>query len=415
MFDWLKRDVTGQSKFGKTILSEFSDSESALAAQKKLHIRSQKQPEFSPSGRSGDSIWRNSKSFKKSQSGATKDARPAFQWAEMVARIGEEIGGSLSTALEHLQQPLNAASVSLAIESIEQAKRSAMIAQKFAHLRTSASGQQAETLDLREVIREVVTQRKQWMQKNSIKARMGLVSASVYSDPAALFSLVDELVNWAGNMSKEIGFSMEEDPHNQRARLHVFARVEPASIPAGSWENAGWFLWHQLARTLGAKAELKVLATALSVSVTFPVPPPPDQRMQSVDLGMDAEIGNMVKGCRVVVITADDGLREQAFRALNKLELDLKTCWSVDAAREALGNSVPHAVVYDGLLDAGQIMQMRNDFSPRGKVAFIELTQTGNEDFSVTELGSLSTAHVNVSSLAQSLAPALIFELCKIL
>lgn len=64
---------------------------------------------------------------------------------------------------------------------------------------------------------------------------------------------------------------------------------------------------------------------------------------------------------------------------------------------------------------AGQIMQMRNDFAPRGKVAFIELSESGSEQFQITSLGSMSTADVYVLALAQWLAPALVFELCKVI
>ncbi len=418
MFDWLRGDAAQQSKFGRanSVFLDLGETQVQKAAPAK---RAQKATAFKHSDKGPESIWRSqSKNFKNSKISGSKDStdsRPVFRWADMVARIGEEIGGSLNTALENLQQPITAQGLSQAIESIEQAKRAAMLAQKFAHLRAGAGSQQAELLELREVVKEVLEQRRAWMIKNGVKVRTGLVAASVYADASALFSLIDELVNWAGSMSGEVGFTIEEEPHSHRIRLNAFSRIDPSTIPAGSWENAGWFLWHQLARTLGAKAELRVLPNALSVCVTFPVPPPIEQRMNSSELALDNEISHIVKGCRVVVIASDEALREEAFRALNNMQLDLKTTWSVQAAMDALGNSVPNAVVYDGRMDAGKIMQMRNDFAPRGKVAFIELSQTEEEEFSVTELGNMSTAHVSVANLSQSLGPALLFELCKVM
>jgi hypothetical protein len=374
-------------------------------------------------GKKSDSIWRgHSKSFKRSKYGNSKNAavRQEFPWGDMVARFGEEIGESLTEAMNHLHNacllhPLAAASIGRAVESIEHAKRASMIAQKFARLRAGASAQAPELLDLREVVGEVIEQRSAWLQKNRIKARAGLLSARVNADPAALFSLIDELANWAGNIAAEIGFGIDEEAHSQRPRLRVFAKVDPASLPEGSWENVGWFLWHQLARSMGAQAELQVLSDALTVCVTFPLPPPEDQSVSSSALELDADIANIISGCRVVVVSPDEALREAAFLALGNLRLDLKTTWSVEAARESLGNSVPHAVVYDGRMDAGKIMQMRNDFAPHGKVAFIELSESGSEQFQVSALGSMSTAHVYVPALALSLAPALVFELCKVI
>ena len=426
MLKWMKKDKSAvQSSTDSALNSHSIKPRKPTLSSPKLNSGFIDSPALSlkSEGKKTDSIWRgSSKSFKRSKLGNSKTAAPRqeFPWGDMVARFGEEIGGSLNLALIHLHDacllhPLAAGSIGRAVESIEHAKRASMIAQKFARLRAGAAVQAPELLDLREVVGEVFEQRSAWLQRHQIKARTGLLSARVSADPAALFSLIDELVNWAGNIATEIGFGMDEETHSLRPRLRVFAKVAPSSLPEGSWENVGWFLWHQLARTMGAQAELQVLADALMVCVTFPVAPPPDQSVSSGALELDADIAQIIHGCRVVVLSPDEPLREAAFLALSNLRLDLKTSWSVEAARDALGQSIPHAVVYDGRMDAGKIMQMRTDFAALGKVAFVELSESGSEQFHVTALGSMSTAHVHTPSLAMSLAPALVFELCKVI
>ncbi len=370
------------------------------------------------------STFAHSQKFKRSrQSKDSTLSSPEFPWGVMVTQVGQEIGGTLSQVMEQLDNisllyPQAAQSIAIAMEGIENAKHAAMVAQKFVHLRADTTPQAGELLDLRDVVNEMIEQRRAWISKRGIKARAGMVSAHVLADPAALFSLTDELANWAGSLSQEIGFGIEIEPKTNRARLLVFARIDPATMLRESWENVGWFLWRQLARTMGAKSQLRVLKDALSVSVTFPVPPAlpePEKAIVASDLAVDAELAQIIHGCKVVVITQDEALRETAFRALQHLRLEIKTSWSVDAARDALGNSIPNAVVYDARLDAGKIMQMRNDFSKIGNVAFIELSDTGSEQFEVTSLGTMTTAHVYVPAIAQSLAPALVFELCKII
>jgi hypothetical protein len=80
-----------------------------------------------------------------------------------------------------------------------------------------------------------------------------------------------------------------------------------------------------------------------------------------------------------------------------------------------LGDSAPHAVVYDSALDPGDILQLRTDLAAIRRVAFVELSNLTGPDFHVSSLGSMSTAHVSVHAIAQSLAPALVFELCKVI
>lgn len=195
------------------------------------------------------------------------------------------------------------------------------------------SVQAPELLDLRDVVAEVIDQRRTWLKRHSIKARTGLLSTRINADPAALFSLIDELMHWAGNIAPEIGFGMDEEPHSLRPRLRVFAKVNPASLQRGSWGNLGWFLWHQLASSMGAQAELQVLSDALSVYVTLPVPPPADQSASTSTLELDADIANIISGWRMVVVVPDELLRDAAFLALGNLRLDLKTTWSVPAER----------------------------------------------------------------------------------
>ena len=362
--------------------------------------------------------------FQRSQSHSNEEtgSKPntAVPWADVTTKLGEEIAVSLQASLLHLQEiallyPNVAPAIALAQDQIEHARRVAMIAQQFATIESARTRQQSETISLREVVSEAVEQRAAWLRKRGVQVRMGLLDASVHGDAAALYSLIDQLVNWAGTLAPEIGFAIDEISPGQSARLQVFARTDARQLAPTVWQNVGWFMWHQLADTLGAKAELEVSEAALCVSVVFKPLPEPAETTQTKDLELDHDIASIVQGCRVVLIASQPAICESAAAALANLRLDVRLAHSIDAAREALGASVPHAVVFDSRLDPGLILQLRSDLGAKGKVAYVELTDNPGPDFHVSSLGSLSTAHVSLQAIAQSLAPALVFELCKVI
>ena len=62
--------------------------------------------------------------------------------------------------------------------------------------------------------------------------------------------------------------------------------------------------------------------------------------------------------------------------------------------------------------------RLRDELHARGgtPVAVIEIhAQAGASDFHASTIGSVSTGHVAAGSLNQSLGPALVFELCKVM
>jgi hypothetical protein len=341
-------------------------------------------------------------------------------WGEILAKLGEEMAVTMAQAATKLQDiallhPEAAAAIAAVTEKIEHAKRAAMIAQQVAHIRSARVRPQPETLSLREVIGQAIEQRTNWLKKRGVQARMGTIDAYVHADAAALYTLVDELVNWAGGIAPEIGFAIDTVAPRKSARVQVIARLGTQEIAPESWQNVGWFLWHQLANTLGAQAELQVNDFGLCVSVVFPPVPEATETTQTRDLELDHDIASIIAGCRVVLIAPEQGVRMAANTALANLKLDVRDTWNVQAARDALGDSAPHAVVYDSALDPGDILQLRNDLAAIRKVAFVELSNLTGPDFHVSSLGSMSTAHVSVHAIAQSLAPALVFELCKVI
>jgi hypothetical protein len=360
-------------------------------------------------------------------------------WSTLFLKLGEETSASMTHALAQLQEiallhPNVAPAIANVTDQLDHARRAAMIAQQFTQLRGSRELQTSEELSLRQVVSDAITQRARWLHRRKVKARLGLLDAKIQANPAMLASLIDELINWAGSMAQDIGFAVREpSPEQPLAQLLVMARVNTASLASGQWQNVGWFLWHQLAASLGARAELQVTQEALSVTVDF-APPPPVSTLQNIpnqttlgmpDSNLDTDMGTIIAGCRVLLLLGQGEVQAQAHRSVSRLGLRVSACASVAQAKVLLGLHadgsavpLPHAIVFDTSVPMGEMMSLREQLAqqyPERKMAFVELSDNVGSDFHVSQMGDASTAHVSLEAIPRSLAPALVFELCKVI
>jgi hypothetical protein len=355
-------------------------------------------------------------------------------WSTLFLKLGEETAASLSDALGQLQDiallhPNVAPAIANVTDRLDHARRAALIAQQFTQIRGSRETQALELLSLRQVVSDAITLRARWLHRRKVKARLGLLDAQIHANPASLNSLVDELINWAGGIAQDIGFAVREPSQLSPAtQLLVIARVNTETLQPGQWQNVGWFLWHQLAASLGARAELQVTQEALSVTVEFAANPPPSSLQSGLHLAdsqWDTDVGTIIAGCRVLLLVGHAQVHEQAHRAVSRLGLRVSACASASQAHMLLGLeevspsiALPHAIVYDASVAAQEMLALREALReryPERKLAFVELSEHVGSDFHVSQMGDASTAHVSLAAIAQSLAPALVFELCKVI
>jgi hypothetical protein len=357
-------------------------------------------------------------------------------WSTLFLKLGEETAASLADALTQLQDiallhPNVAPAIANVTDRLDHARRAALIAQQFSQLRGLREAEATQLVSLRQVVSDAITQRARWLHRRKVKARLGLLDAHIQAYPTVLNSLIDELINWAGGMAQDIGFAVREPSAQSPAtQLLVIARVNTASIEPGQWQNVGWFLWHQLASSLGARAELQVTQEALSVTVDFTAPPPHSSLLSSIaatDSQLDTDVGAIIAGCRVLLLLDKAEVHEQAHRAVSRMGLRVSACASAKQAQVLLGlmqdspplqHPLPHAIVYDASVPMAEMMRMREQLReryPERKMAFVELSEHVGSDFHVSQMGDASTAHVSMAAISKSLAPALVFELCKVI
>ncbi|MFM7332695.1 MAG: hypothetical protein ACKO1L_13755, partial [Brachymonas sp.] len=144
----------------------------------------------------------------------------------------------------------------------------------------------------------------------------------------------------------------------------------------------------------------------------------------------DTDMHSVIAGCRVLLLLGNKDLHDQAHAAVSQLSLQISACASISQAKVLLGwagpgalpcdlpAAWPQAIVFDGNLDAMDMMTLRQqiqDDPAKAKMAFVEISDHVGSDYHISQMGDSSTAHVSSKAIHQSLAPALVFELCKVI
>jgi hypothetical protein len=406
--------------------------------------------------------------------------RVSLPWNDITHMLGHESTTALSNSIHQItkiceESPVIAMQLAPVIEQLEQARRMALITLQFVQSRTVAE-HETGYVSLRQLVMEVLNRRAKWLKNRKIKIEVGPLDAKLVANITAMFLLIDELISWAGKLAPEIVVAINPQKLNRNGiQLLVFAKFGQSHAVDAEWTNVGWYLWHKLASAVGGSAELNVMDDALCVSVTFtpvaahkpkgksktpsetelsrtkPETPPvnlhqdPAQLQTSAstkslahifsgveladqasvrELSHDQDIAAIVQGCHVSLIITEQKIRDAAIRAVSNLGLHVKLVRDVeDALLSTARSQVPHAVIFHSKINTGEMLQLRNEWAPIRKTAYIEIcdaedalvNSNDNANFHFSSIGTMSTAHVTTDAIEDSLAPALMFELCKVL
>lgn len=351
------------------------------------------------------------------------DAGPNLSWPDVVRQLGQEVAMSLNAASEQLER-LNQLEPSLVrnlvpvTEAVERARQAGMAAQHVLRLCEDPPPQQRELLNLADVVRAVLTARADWLQRRQITVRHGLAQTRVFADASLLYMLVDELVQWAGQMASNVTITVDRSGRTGRPRLRVAAWCDPSQVPEPVWRSIRWTLWHQLAHAVGAQSQLDSREDHVRVTLGL-TPVSEDQLASAIETSVGpSSVSAVIQGCRVLVVSQQAQRRAQCMQALAGYGLILDGAEDMRQAERLAAQHLPDAVIYDGSVNASAIERLREDLQERAgtPTAFVEIhDQAGAPEFHASTIGAVSTGHVAAGSLGQSLGPALVFELCKVM
>ncbi|MDO5623411.1 MAG: hypothetical protein Q4G71_01845 [Pseudomonadota bacterium] len=348
---------------------------------------------------------------------------PPPSWPDVVRQLGQEVATSLNTATEQLDrlnrlEPGLVRSLGPLSDAIDRARQAGMAAQHVLRLCEDPPTQHREALNLADVARAVLTTRADWLARRQIRARQGLAKAQVYADASLLYMLTDELMQWAGSLSGDIAITVDTSSRSQRPRLRVVAWCQATDVPEAAWRGMRWMLWHELARAVGALTQMDMLADQVRVTVSLPAATQAQISHAAEESGTPSSVSAVIQGARVLVISASAQRRAQCVQALAGYGVVIDGADDMRHARQQTEHRIPDALIYDSSVPAAKVEALRDALTERSATppALIEIDdRAGATEFSASTVGAISTGHVAASSLQQSLGPALVFELCKVI
>lgn len=166
---------------------------------------------------------------------------PSVSWPDLVRLMGEEVSTSLAAASEQLDR-LNGLEPSLVNglaplrDAIERARQAGLAAQHVLRLNEDPPAQQREVLNLADVARAALTARGDWFQRRHVNVRQGLAQAQVFADSSMVYLLIDELLQWAGQLSDDVVITVDKSQaaHARACGLPPGAPRPPCPNPAGA-------------------------------------------------------------------------------------------------------------------------------------------------------------------------------------
>ena len=347
----------------------------------------------------------------------------AVSWPDMVRLMGEEVSMSLATASEQLDR-LNGLAPSLVNglaplrDSIERARQAGLAAQQVLRLREDPPTQQREVLNLADVARAALTARGDWFKRRHVTVRQGLAQAQIFADSSMVYLLIDELLQWAGQLSGDVVITVDKSQSSGRARLRVAAWCDPKSLPESSWRSMRWMLWHQLARALDAQSQMEMREDHVRVTIGMNAATESQLATAIEEHVGPSSVSAVIQGCRVLVVSTQAQRRAQCLQSLAGYGVLVDQAEDMHQATRLAEQHLPDALIYDASVAGPPMDQLRESIGARsGSLpAVIEINeQAGATEFQASTIGTLSTGRVAAGALNQSLGPALVFELCKVL
>ncbi len=360
--------------------------------------------------------------------------RPAFDACTAIAEIGIEVAGTLSLALERVDEAAaggveGAVALRTLRAEIDAARRVGIAAQQIARLAAGRVGTQPERLDLTSMLRDALVQRRREIESRGLEVRQVLQHAEVIADPALLFALLNTVFDWAAaHTVSRIDFTIELRPWPPNARLQCSFAYRPADeVDSGpmpldtappALDGVSWRLLELTARVLGLSVDRRDNACRTQLSLEFPRTVGDRlEGLSSHELDDPAQLGansRPLAGSHLLVIAPRREVRNLVREATRAMGLMIDYVTSIDAAQEFCRGSLPHGIVYEGLLDTDRFEALRGEvLAAAPGIAFVEIAEHGKA-FAVHNSGGHPFVSVGRDALLGSLPAALMFELARL-
>ncbi|HEY6134787.1 MAG TPA: hypothetical protein VIW70_12465 [Rubrivivax sp.] len=354
--------------------------------------------------------------------------------AQVAGHLGGEIASPLSSAIERVNAlattgRIDRAGLVALRGEIEIARRAGIIAQQLARLAGGGIRQNAERLDLTQLLREAVSQRGREIQARGIEVRQVLQPAEVVADAALVFALLQALLDWSlahAQQRVELTLDIRSWPVNARLRCHFRHRAPDlvdAHVPAAApqLDTMAWLLVRQTALSLGLEAQRRDSGGEATLTLEFPrtVNGTVNEMMAGVSaIELDDDLSLLpnskpLAGSHVLVVSGRREVRAVVRDAIRPMGLMVDFTTSVDEAREFCRGGLPHAIVYEAALGGESFELLRRELLAEVPLlSFIAIAEEGHAYESSLRDG-FQTTRVGRNALMTALPSALLFELSR--
>ena len=362
---------------------------------------------------------------------AASAAAEAVDGHALLGQLGSEVASALSAALERVNALATTGKIGRKglrelRESIELARRVSIMGQQVNRLASGRVRQQAERIDLTALLRDSLAQHKRQIESLGFEVRPLLGPAQVMADPTLIFTLVETLLEWSFEHARsaiDLRLELNEWPVFARlsAAFHSLSdeQVEQSlvSFPESTLQSMSWRLLQQAAGTMELPIRLEEDGASARVVIEFPRTVNDPSETAALRDRTDAERQGLnskpLAGSHVLVLAARRDTRSLVRDAIRHMGLMVDYVTTIDEAREFCKGGMPHAILHEGALGGERFERLRIDLlREMPKLVFIELSDDG-KGLETRRVGDRQFSSLSLSSVIESLPPALMFELSR--
>lgn len=362
--------------------------------------------------------------------------KPTDWWQDLVAALGMDIAGPLTGALDRVTTlerdgHIDRAGLRALRLELTQARQTGMVAQQLVRLATGRMRQSFERLSLVEHVKSALLQRGDDPAAINMSLQSGAKPIEVIVDPSLMFGLIDTAVAWASTQARSaVEWRIELKTWPVHALLKCRFAHRPAdefgplqSPPSGDApplpDPLSWRLLEMTAAQMGVSVQRDMDATQTSLTLEFPRTVNEETAgLASLDLDDGVALsGNSrpLAGHQVLVVASRREMRVRVRDAMQSMGLSIDLVASVEDAAAFCEDTLPNAIVVEGILNGERFRKWREDVVTRAPATvFIEIIEEGR-DFEMSGFDGKSMARIGRDVIEGTLPSVLMFELSKMI
>lgn len=310
-------------------------------------------------------------------------------------------------------------------EAVNAAHRISLQSQQISRLAGGRLRQSHERLSLHTLLQEVLDSKLTQAAHTGLQVRRKIKPVEVIVDPGLLWSLLEVAVDWAAEQGQRVQVSLDVKNWPEYGILMLKASQHIA-VPANDVEPASpdtlnWHLLQQIAQTMGLMVERVIAPDHTLVMLEFPRTVKQLEGLTAVEMNVGGDSSSFMlseskplAGHRLLLVTADEGIRADVKDACDMLGLVMDTTpTSVQAVRFCEMDK-PHMIVIDERLHDHYFDELREDLV-RSDINFpcVEISSASNT-FEMSNWMGDSISRISRDALRAQLSSILVMELAKV-